>query len=71
MHFFKTNWDTGVKPHIVWGAYKAVLRGLAISLSCKKRKEKMRDLQSSLKDKEMELIRKPGGKKDIEGNKNY
>lgn len=64
--FFKTNWNTEVKSHIVWDAYKAVIRGNMIAINArerKKREERMKDLQCKLKEKEKELLRKPGEKR--------
>lgn len=66
--FFETNWDTDTKPHIIWEAYKAVIRGVLIALNFKEkrmREARIKELQSNLKDKEKELTKRPRKKKLI------
>lgn len=55
-----------MSTHIVWDAFKAVLRGKLISLNATTRRkceEQYSQLVEETKKKELELTRKPGSKK--------
>lgn len=64
--FFQDNWNNGVKNEITWDTFKAYIRGVLLAINSKEKRlkdQKMRSLQSTIKEKELEVCRKKRNKK--------